>query len=100
MRTRLLVPLLVVTALASLPARASADVLITPFAGVTSSAGLSFTASTLDVAFKPGDTAVIKTGDGHYFKIGNATCVTPDPVLYPGCGSPGFGVTFQYTRIP
>ena len=35
MRTRLLVPLLVATTLAVLPARASADVLITPFAGVS-----------------------------------------------------------------
>ena len=35
MRTRLLVPLLVATVLAALPTRASADVLITPFAGVS-----------------------------------------------------------------
>lgn len=35
MRNRLLAPLLVVTALAALPARTSADVLITPFAGVS-----------------------------------------------------------------
>ncbi len=72
----------------------------TPYASVSSTAGLVFTPSIINVPFGPNDTAVIKTADGHYFKIGQAVCSVNGNPTYPGCTGTGDpGVTFRFTQI-
>jgi hypothetical protein len=71
----------------------------TPYAAVSSTAGLVFTPSIQDVPFGPNDTAVIQTAAGHFFKIGQAVCSVNNNPAYLGCTGTGFGVTFRFTQI-
>lgn len=56
-----------------------------------------------DVPFGPGDTAVIRTVEGNYFKVGLALCFTNDKVAYPGCAeidnTTHWGVRFHYQQL-
>lgn len=77
-----------------------------PFNAVDSSAisnGLVLSDELIDVPFGPGDTAVIRTPEGNYFKVGLALCFTNDKVSYPGCAEidnpDHWGVRFHYAQL-
>ncbi|HUD73005.1 MAG TPA: hypothetical protein VMQ62_13685 [Dongiaceae bacterium] len=77
-----------------------------PFAAVDSTAianGLVLTDALSDVPFGPGDTAVLRTVEGNYFKVGLALCFTNDGALYPGCATidntEHAGVRFHYQQL-
>ncbi len=77
-----------------------------PFAAVDATAitnGLVLTDEPSDVPFRPGDTAVVRTVEGNYFKVGLALCFTNEGALYPGCATidntEHAGVRFHYQQL-